>query len=89
LSYFFIRPQIGIKKEIDTNRKNKFPISYEYGAYFRYNMNGLGQTEFIHTDNYREILQPKGHVVGVFFQSIISYQHYQSQIKNWGKNCLL
>lgn len=81
LSYFFIRPQIGIRKEMETKRKKKFPISYEYGVYFRYNVNGLGKAEFTHTDNYIEILQPKGHVSGVFFKVLFPSSNTKIRLK--------
>lgn len=64
--YYFVRPQLGIRKEIGKKRK-KYPMSYELGTYFRYNFNGLGSAAFVH-DDYVEILKPKGHSAGIFFK---------------------
>lgn len=77
--YYFIKPRLGIRKVLG-KKKRKNPISCEYGPYFRYNFNGLGRAEFIH-DNYVEILEPRGHVMGFSFKVLFPSSTTMVRIK--------
>lgn len=69
--YPFIRPEIGfrryLKRRMDGSRDK---ISYEFGTYFRYNLNTLGTIK-IEEINFETNLEPRGNVIGVYFKILV------------------
>ncbi len=66
--YQFIRPEIGIRRYFKQRMKgSRYKMAYEFGTYFRYNLNTLGSVK-IEEDNFEVTLEPRGNIIGGYFK---------------------
>ena len=69
--YQFIRPEIGIRRYFKQRMKgSRFKMAYEFGTFFRYNLNILG-TVLIQENDFQVTLEPKGNIVGAYFKILL------------------
>lgn len=66
--YFFLRPEIGLRNSLN-KRVNGFNLSYEFGTFFRYNLNYLGSAKFDEPANTTTIT-PRGNIIGMYFNIV-------------------
>ncbi|MCB9340784.1 MAG: hypothetical protein H6577_21885 [Lewinellaceae bacterium] len=66
--YQFIRPEIGIRRYFKQRMKgSRYKMAYEFGTYFRYNLNILG-TATIEENDFEVTLKPRGNIIGGYFK---------------------
>lgn len=66
--YQFIRPEIGIRRYFNQRMKGaRYKMAYEFGTYFRYNLNTLG-TATISENDFEVTLKPRGNIIGGYFK---------------------
>ncbi len=65
--YYFLRPEIGVRRYFKRKMKGaRYKTAYEFGAYFRYNLNALGSAK-IEENNFEITLEPRGSIIGGYF----------------------
>ncbi len=67
---YFVRADLGIRKYFDRSFNRAKP-AYEFGTFFRYNLTSLGTARFA-SNSYDVILEPKGHVMGLYARVYVS-----------------
>jgi hypothetical protein len=66
LFYYFLRPEIGIRRYFKQKMKgSRFQMAYEVAAFFNYHINPLGTVQIYETDQIIS-LEPRGSVMGVY-----------------------
>lgn len=79
--YPFIRPEIGIRKYFKQKMKgSRYKMAYEFGAYFRYNLNTLG-TAKISEHDFEVTLEPRGNIIGAYFKILFPAGQKRIKIK--------
>ncbi len=79
--YQFIRPEIGIRRYFKQKMKGtRYKMAYEFGTYFRYNLNTLGTATIEETD-FEVTLKPSGNIIGVYFKVLFPAGKKRIRIK--------
>lgn len=66
--YQFIKPEIGVRRYFRKGMKgSRYKMAYEFGTYFRYNLNTLG-TAKIEEPDFAVTLEPRGNIIGGYFK---------------------
>ncbi len=80
--YYFIKPEIGYRKYFKKRmRGSKYKSAYEFGTYFRYNLNTLGTVTIQETDSDIKF-DPRGSIFGVFFKFLFPVGRKRFKINN-------
>jgi len=80
--YQFIRPEIGIRRYFKQKMKgSRYKIAYEFGTYFRYNLNTLGIAT-IKENDFEVALEPRGNIIGGYFKILFPSGKKRIRIKN-------
>lgn len=79
--YHFIRTDLGIRRYFKKKQKGiRYKIAYEYGAYFRLNLNRLGTVVFEETD-FLVTTEPRGNLIGVYFKFLFPVGKKRMEVK--------
>ena len=79
--YPFIRPEIGIRKYFKQKMKGaRYKTCYEFGTFFRYNLNTLGIAT-IRDDDVEVRLEPRGNIMGAYFKVLFPAGKKRLRIK--------
>lgn len=79
--FYFARPEVGFRKTTRLKTKSsRFPLQYEWGAYWLYYFNGLGDVLFVEA-NHQTSARPRGLSLGIFFRMLIPYGNEHTYIK--------
>lgn len=66
--YPFIRPEIGFRKNLKQRMKgSRYSLAYEFGTFFRFNLNTLGTAQ-INETGFQVIIEPRGNIIGGYFK---------------------
>ena len=80
--YYFLRPEIGMRRYFKKKMKgSRFKQNYEFGTFFRYNINDLGIAR-IEENNLNLTIQPKGNVIGGYIKFLIPAGNQGIKVKS-------
>lgn len=64
--YHFIKTELGLRRYFKKKQKGiKYKTAYEFGTYFRLNLNTLGTVTFEESD-FRILSEPRGSLIGIY-----------------------